>query len=57
MCLFLSSQGKIYIYIAKALETSHGTVKTYEKGVLKKLNSESMKQAVVIGLGYGDIVG
>ena len=55
-CLLLSSQGKTYIDIAETLGISPTTVKTYEREILKKLNCRSMKQAVVMGLRYGDII-
>jgi len=54
-CLFLASQGKTYIEIAKTLGISSGTVRNYEKEILRKLFCKNMKQAVSIGIRYGDI--
>lgn len=54
-CLFLASQGKTYIEIAKTLGISPGTVRNYEKEILRKLACKNMKQAISIGIRYGDI--
>lgn len=55
LCLLLASQGKTYIEIAKTLGISPGVVRNYEKEILRKLNCKNMKQAVSIGIRYGDI--
>lgn len=55
LCLFLASQGKTYIEIAKTLGISPGTVRNYEKEILRKLTCKNMKQAISIGIRYGDI--
>ncbi len=55
LCLFFASQGKTYREIADVLGIRPGTVKCYEKEVLRKLNCKNMKQAISIGIRFGEI--
>ena len=55
LCLFFASHGKTYREIAEVLGIRPGTVKTYEKEVLRKLNCKNMKQAISAGIRYGEI--
>ena len=55
ICLLFSAQGKTYIEIAKTLGISPETVRSYEKEILRKLFCKSMKQAIAIGIRYGEI--
>jgi DNA-binding CsgD family transcriptional regulator len=55
LCLFLASQGKTYREIAEVLGIRPSTVKGYEKEILRKLNCQNMKQAIGIGIRYGEI--
>lgn len=55
LCLFLASHGKTYIEIAETLGISPNVVRNYEKEILRKLACKNMKQAISIGIRYGDI--
>jgi len=53
--LYFASRGKTYIEIANLLERSSNTVRDYEKEILRKLKCKNMKQAIALGIKYGDI--
>lgn len=55
LCLLFASHGKTYIEIAQTLGISAGTIRNYEKEILRKLFCKSMKQAIAIGIRYGEI--
>ena len=54
-CLLLASHGKTTKEIARALEISPGTAQSYSKQILKKLGVTNMKQAIAIGIKYGEL--
>jgi DNA-binding CsgD family transcriptional regulator len=52
-CLFLIASGQTTIQIADLLNVKSSTVDTWRKSIKQKLNSNTMAQAVFVGIRYG----